>query len=113
GQFILGGAGGAVNQSVPRLFVAQAHGTSNIVVGGASSISTLTVNTTNSDTFDGLIGGTGTNENNFGITKAGSGTLTLSATNSYNGATTVQGGGLTITGAQSGTGATSIPGGTL
>jgi fibronectin-binding autotransporter adhesin len=114
GKFILGGASGAVNQTVPRFFEAADHGTLNVLVGGASSISTLTVNnSSNTDTFHGIIGGTGTNENNIGITKAGSTVWTLTANNSYNGPTTLQAGGLTITGQQTGTGATSITGGTL
>jgi fibronectin-binding autotransporter adhesin len=124
GKFILGGASNAVNQTVSRLDVPQVNSTTNphnnMLVGGNAVTSILTVNSTTSDTFDAMIGGTGTNENNIGITKAGSGVLTLSNTaatggpyNSYNGPTTVQAGGLVIQGQQTGTGATSITGGTL
>ena len=58
---------------------------------------------------NGPIGGTG-----FGLTKAGSGTLTLSSsTNSYSGGTTVNNGTLNFTAAPGYTGATYVNGGTL
>ena len=56
-----------------------------------SAPSTLTVN--NSTTFAGIIGGAAT------LTTAGSGTLTLTAANTYSGATFVNGGTLTLSGA--------------
>jgi autotransporter-associated beta strand protein len=60
--------------------------------------STLTVN--NSTTIANPITG------GFGITKAGSGTLTLSATNNYTGATVVSGGTLVVSGSLSGSAVT-------
>jgi fibronectin-binding autotransporter adhesin len=113
GKFVLGGASGAVNQTVARFDNPQDHGTSNVLAGGASTNSILTINSTTTDSFNGLIGGPGTNENNIGITKAGTGTLNISAANTYNGPTTVQGGALNISGAQTGNGGVSVTGGTL
>lgn len=51
---------------------------------------TLTVSQTADTTFSGVIGGTG------GLTKQGSGTLTLSGNNTHTGATTIGAGGLTL-----------------
>lgn len=61
-------------------------GTGTVNLGGA----TLTNNNAGSDTFGGTIAGSGS------LTKAGSGTLILSASNSYTGATTVSAGALQI-----------------
>ncbi|HEX3149406.1 MAG TPA: autotransporter-associated beta strand repeat-containing protein, partial [Gemmataceae bacterium] len=58
-----------------------------------SAPSTLTVN--NSTTFAGIIGGAAANT----LTTAGSGSLTLTAANTYSGATVVNGGTLTLSGA--------------
>ena len=78
GKFILGGSGGAVNQTVSRLST-TGTGTTNAVVGGNASTSTLTVNGTTNGAFGGVLGGVGTNENNLALTKDGTNTLTLSA----------------------------------
>ncbi|WP_296345300.1 autotransporter-associated beta strand repeat-containing protein [Reyranella sp.] len=61
----------------------------SIVLGG----NTLTVGTATSTTFSGMIGGAG------GLTKQGSGTLTLDGYNGYSGATTINAGTLAIVGA--------------
>lgn len=78
-------------------------GTANSVVNGNATAATLTLNVSSTDTFGGLLGGTGTNENNFGLTKTGVGTLTLSGTNTYTGATSIQAGTLQAGAAGGGT----------
>ncbi|MDW8036855.1 MAG: autotransporter-associated beta strand repeat-containing protein, partial [Thermoguttaceae bacterium] len=76
-------------------------GTGNRVVGGSSTQSTLTLNipAATTYTFGGVLGGTGTNENNLALTKTGDGTLVLSGTNTYTGTTSVNQGVLQITNA--------------
>ena len=72
-------------------------GTANKIVNGSATASTLTVSHASSNsTFSGVLGGTGTNENNFGLTKSGNSTLTLSGTNTYTGATLISGGTLKL-----------------
>ena len=96
GKLILGGSSGAVNQTLTSLTI-SGTGTGNAVVGGASAVSTLTLNTgTNAATYGGLLGGVGTNENNLGLAKTGASALTLSGANTYDGATTVAAGGAII-----------------
>ena len=65
---------------------------------GADSATTLTIDQADNSTFSGTLGGGGTNENNFGFTKTGAGTLTLGGANTYNGTTSVNGGTLLING---------------
>ena len=62
---------------------------SGSIVGGSATTATLTLGQADAVTFAGIIGGTGTNENNLALTKAGASTLTLSGTNPYSGGTTV------------------------
>lgn len=69
-------------------------GTGNSVVNGNATAATLTLNIATSNSFGGTLGGTGTNENNFGLTKTGAGTLTLTGTNTYTGTTSIQAGTL-------------------
>lgn len=82
------------------------------IVGGASGVGILTLNQADDATFSGIIGGTGTNENNVGITIAGTGkVLTLSGSNTYVGATTVNAGTLRVTngsGSATGTGTVTV-----
>lgn len=62
-------------------------------IGGAVTLGTATLTTggkNNSTSFGGVISGSG------GLTKIGTGTQTLSGTNSYSGATTVNAGALTV-----------------
>lgn len=63
---------------------------STAAISGGGNITlgehTLTTDTSTSSAFDGVIAGTG------GLTKAGTGTLTLSGANTYSGTTTVSGG---------------------
>jgi autotransporter-associated beta strand protein len=70
----------------------------NISLGAA----TLTVSQTGSGTFGGVISGTG------GFSKGGSGTLTLSGSNAYAGATAVNAGTLLVNGTSAGVGAVSV-----
>ncbi|MEO8616838.1 MAG: autotransporter-associated beta strand repeat-containing protein [Luteolibacter sp.] len=66
------------------------------VVNGSGTAVTLTVNNSVANTFGGVLGGGGTNENNFALTKGGADTLTLTGANTYTGATTVSGGKLVV-----------------
>jgi autotransporter-associated beta strand protein len=71
-------------------------GTGNRVTGGSSTLSTLTFNAATSSSFTGILGGSGTDENNLALTKIGNNTLTLSGNNTYSGDTTVSAGTLKI-----------------
>jgi len=96
GRFILGGSGGAVNQTVAGL-ATSGTGTANAVVGGNAAVSTLTVNlASGTSTFAGTLGGSGTNENAFAFVKDGGGTFVLAGANTYAGATTISGGTLQV-----------------
>jgi autotransporter-associated beta strand protein len=70
--------------------------TTNKVVNGSATAGTLTVNNSAANAFAGVLGGAGTDENLFSLTKSGVGTLTLSAANTYSGDTTVSEGTLTL-----------------
>ena len=69
---------------------------SNIVTGGSSTLSTLTLNVASgtSYTFAGTLGGAGTDENNLALVKSGAGTQTLTGNNTYTGLTTISTGTL-------------------
>jgi autotransporter-associated beta strand protein len=68
------------------------------VVGGSNIVSSLVLNfASGTNTFNGMIGGGGANQNNLSLTKSGAGTQVLSNTNTYTGATTVNAGTLAIT----------------
>jgi autotransporter-associated beta strand protein len=97
GVFMLGGSGGAKNQTVARL-ITTGTGTANAVVGGNAAVSTLTVSGATSGTFAGVLGGVGANANNLGLTKAGTSTLTLTGTSTYTGPTSVTAGTLSLSG---------------
>ena len=68
--------------------VAAISGAGGITLGA----NTLTTSSSSDSTFSGALGGTG------GLTKSGSGILTLSGTNTYTGATSVTAGGLKMNG---------------
>jgi fibronectin-binding autotransporter adhesin len=73
------------------------HGTFtalNVQNGGA----VIDTNGYNIGISEGLSHGTGTNPTDGGLTKIGAGTLTLSASNTYNGPTTINAGTLVVTG---------------
>ena len=88
GVLQLGDSNGAVSQTVTSLTTAGT-GTANAVVGGNAATSTLTVANTAADTYTGMIGGTGTNQNNVALNVSGSAPLTLTAANTYTGPTTI------------------------
>ncbi len=79
-----------------RVWQLQGTGTANAIVGGSSGISILTVNESGIDSFAGGLGGSGTDQNNLALVQAGSGTLTLSAANTYTGGTTISAGTLVV-----------------
>lgn len=76
------------------------------VIAGAGRLTTGSDNT--STTFSGVISGTGG-----GVTKTGTGTLTLSGVNTYTGATIVNAGKLSVNGSTSNSAVTVNNGGTL
>ena len=94
---------GGFNQEVAGLQV-NGTGTENRVVGNSATLSTLTLNIADgaTNTYDGFLGWTDTDDNNLALVKTGAGTLKLTADNTYTGATTVNGGTLIINGDQSG-----------
>ncbi len=68
-------------------------GSSGRIINSATTDNTLTVTNNTDFTYNGTI------ESNVALTKAGTGKLTLSATHTYQGATTIAGGTLELTGA--------------
>ncbi len=86
-----------LNQEIAGLAISGSGG-ANKVVGGSVTPSTLTLNLPGTASFGGVLGGVGTNENNFGFTKSGVGTLTLTGINTFTGTTTVSAGTLALSG---------------
>ncbi len=88
--------GGAVSVAAGATLDLDGHAQSIGTLSGAGTIAlgnaTLSAGDADSSTFSGVIGGTG------GLTKAGSGTLTLAGANTYTGVTTVGAGTLAVTG---------------
>ena len=95
GKLALGDGSSTSNQTLAGL---TTTGNGGSVVGGNASNSTLTLNIASNNAFGGVLGGAGTNENNLALTKSGNGTLTLSGTHTYTGATSVNAGVLDVTG---------------
>lgn len=91
GTVQLGDASGAGQVNITGL-TTNGTGTGHAIVGGNSTLSTLTINNTASQTFSGRLGGMGVNENNLELVKQGTATLTLTGENTYLGNTTVEGG---------------------
>jgi autotransporter-associated beta strand protein len=91
----------------PGVTIGSLAGAGSILLGG----NTLTIGSNNqSTTFSGVTQGTG------GMSKTGTGTLTLSGANSYSGGTTVSAGVLNVsntTGSGTGTGPVNVNTGTL
>jgi fibronectin-binding autotransporter adhesin len=94
GIFQLGSATAADNETVTNLTTSGTGGASNAVVGGFTAVSTLTVNPSGTDTFNGTLGGAGTNQNELALIETGTGTLNLNAANTYIGGTTISAGTL-------------------
>jgi autotransporter-associated beta strand protein len=69
------------------------------VVNGSATAATLTVTQAADATFSGILGGAGSNENNFGLAKGGASKLTLTGANTYTGDTTVTAGALSLSSA--------------
>ncbi len=85
----------------------------NRVVGGGSNVAMLTLNVgAGADCqFDGILGGTGTYQNNLALTMSGPGTEELGAVNTYSGATTLNAGVLAGNDKALGTGSLTLAGG--
>ena len=112
GVLQLGDSGGASNQTVTSLET-SGFGTSNAIVSGNASPSTLTVNQTTITTFNGSIGGAG-NAGSLALVKSGSGELTINGASTYTGGTSVSGGGkLFLQGAVDGTSSLSVTEGSV
>ena len=105
----LGNVSGASDQTVSSLST-SGSGTTNAIVGGNTSNSTLTVNQSGITVFAGTLGGGGTNQNYLNLVKSGAGSLTISGASTYTGTTSVTGGSLTLSGTVNGTPSLSVSG---
>lgn len=96
GILVLGDASNAKSQTIAGL-TTLGTGTANAVVGGNTANSTLTYTGTVAvpTTFNGTLGGAGTNENNLALTVT-AGSLTLGGNNTYAGPTSLSGGVLNL-----------------
>lgn len=85
------------NQEIAGLAAAAIEvNSTNRVVGGSATLSTLTVNNAADFTYGGRLGDSRPDEDNLALVKKGAGILTLSFDNTYTGATTIEGGTLAI-----------------
>lgn len=109
GTLILGSSGSPKNQTLGGLSSTGLGG--NVIGQGAGS--TLTLNMSANSTYGGVLGGTGTGNNNLILIKQGNGTLTLSGANTYTGATSLNGGTLVVSGSLANTTVTVGNGATL
>ena len=127
GDLQLGDSSGPISQTVASIAENPYNtATTQKITGGyynasnPTAVSSLTVNTTTTDTYTGIIGnGTvaTTAANNISLTTTGTGTLILSplSTNTYNGGTYINGGTLAlgVANALPATGAVNVNGGIL
>ena len=95
-----------INQTVAGLATGTTSGVYRIIGNNSTTVSTLTVNNTANYTYSGFIGTTGFNT--VALTKSGSGSLTLTAANTYTGATSVNAGTLLVSGSINGSTSVSV-----
>ena len=115
GALIPGDANGPANQTIAGL-ATNGTGAANAVVGGNAAVSTLTVGGAASTIFGGLLGGPSGSQDFLALTRAGTGSPTLTNANTYAGGTTISSGILKVNntaGSGTGPGAVSVLGGTL
>lgn len=95
---VLGGThSGSSTPSHQTIAGLTAPGPNSFIRGGASGVSTLTVNlASGTNTFAGILGGTAANANNLALAKAGAGTLALTGSNAYSGGTSLTAGTLRV-----------------
>lgn len=116
--FVLGGTySGSSTPSHQTIAGLASVGSNSFVRGGASGVSTLTVNlASGTNTFAGILGGTAANANNLALAKAGAGTLSLTGSNAYSGGTSLTAGTLRLGNAfalGAASGSLAVNGGTL
>lgn len=92
GKLVLGGTTTA-DQALTSLTTTGLGGS---VVGGNAANSMLTLNIASSNTFDGTLGGAGTNENNLTLAKTSAGSLTLTGNNTFSGGISIPANGGTV-----------------
>lgn len=91
GVLRLGDGTVARNQTLAGL-TTSGVGTDNRVIGGGSGNAVLTLNIGDTDFFGGVLGGTGTYDNNLALVKTNTGVLVLTGANTCIGRTTMQAG---------------------
>ncbi len=87
-----------ISQEVAGIATANSPATAGgyRVVGASTTTATLVVNNPAAVTFNGVLGGGGTNQNNLAFTKNGVGNFSLVGSHTYTGDTTVAGGNLEV-----------------
>ena len=116
GVLQLGDGTTASNQSLAGLFIDG--GSASSVVGGGTATATLalTVDSSNAwDEYDGILGGSGANQNTLALEMDGSGVVLLTGDNTYAGGTFINNGGVGGLGSDTafGSGTIYLNGGTL
>ena len=104
----------AAGQTVAGLITANtpAAGQAYRIVSSSSTAVSFTVNNDVDNTFNGIIGGTATNNNRVSFIKGGTGTLTLGGASMHTSGTTINAGTLSVTGSLADTGPVTVAGGT-
>ncbi|BCU78524.1 hypothetical protein llg_32390 [Luteolibacter sp. LG18] len=103
------GSGAKLQTLGNNLALNSLTGAGTLSNGTASTTATVTLTNTSANTFGQLQNGAGT----LAFTKAGTGSLTLSGTSNYTGATTLSAGTLNVTGSLGSTAVTAASGSTL